>query len=70
MAGIQGRVYIHFLINKDGSITDVKVVKSINKDIDAEAVRIVKEMHKWKPGRFEGKLVINEFTLPINFKLE
>ena len=70
MAGIQGRVYIHFLINKDGSITDVKVVKSINKDIDADAVRIVKEMPKWKPGRFEGKLVINEFTLPINFKLE
>jgi len=70
MAGIQGRVYIHFLINKDGSITDVKVVKSINKDIDAEAVRIVREMPKWKPGRFEGKLVINEFTLPINFKLE
>jgi TonB family protein len=69
-AGIQGKVVVHFFINTDGSITDVKVVKSINEDLDAEAVRIIKNMPNWKPGRFEGQLVRNEFTLPINFKLE
>jgi TonB family protein len=69
-AGIQGTVYMHFIIEKDGTIADVKVEKGINRDLNAEAMRIVNEMPKWKPGRFEGQLVTNEFTLPIRFKLE
>jgi len=69
-AGIQGVVYIYFVIKKDGTITDVKVKNGINEDLNAEAVRIVKRMPKWKPGRFEGRLVSYEFTLPIRFKLE
>lgn len=68
--GIQGKVYIHFIVEKDGSITDVKVEKGVNQSLDAEAKRIVTEMPKWKPGRFEGRLVTTKFTLPINFKLD
>ena len=60
---------LSFTIDTDGSITDIKIVKSINTFLDAEAYRIVKEMPNWKPGKFEGKLVKTEFSLPINFKL-
>lgn len=69
-AGIQGLVSVHFIVTPEGLIKDVTVVRSVHRDLDAEAVRIVREMPKWKPGRFEGQLVENEFTLPINFKLE
>jgi TonB family protein len=67
--GIEGKVILSFTIDTDGSITDIKIVKSINTFLDAEAYRIVKEMPNWKPGKFEGKLVKTEFSLPINFKL-
>lgn len=67
---IEGKVYVSFVIDRDGSVTNVKIAKGVNELLDTEAIRIVNNMPKWKPGRFEGNLVRFEFTLPINFKLE
>ena len=67
--GIQGKVYVQFVIEKDGSITDVKVVRGVDSSLDKEAVRVVKSMPKWKPGKQRGKPVRVSFTLPINFQL-
>ena len=67
--GIQGKVYIQFVIEKDGSITDVKVVRGVDASLDKEAVRVVKAMPKWKPGKQRGKPVRVSYTLPINFQL-
>ncbi len=68
--GIDGKVYIQFIIEKDGSITDVGVVKGRHKSLDAEATRVVNAMPKWKPGKMGNKNVRVRFTLPINFVLE
>lgn len=68
--GIQGRVYVSFVIDTDGSIVDVRVVRSISPSLDAEAIRIVKSMPRWKPGRQRGKAVQVSYTVPINFMLE
>lgn len=68
--GIQGRVITTFVVERDGSITDVKVVKSVDPSLDKEAVRVVKSMPKWKPGRQNGSAVRVKFTLPVSFKLQ
>lgn len=67
--GIQGKVYIQFVIEKDGSITDVKVLRGVDASLDKEAVRVVQSMPKWKPGKQRGKPVRVSYTLPINFQL-
>ncbi len=67
--GITGKVFVQFVIGKDGSITDVKVIRSIDPYLDKEAVRVVKSMPKWKPGSQRGKPVKVSFQLPINFTL-
>lgn len=67
--GIQGKVYIQFVIEKDGSITDVKVVRGVDASLDKEAVRVIKSMPKWKPGKQRNKPVRVSYTLPINFQL-
>lgn len=67
--GIQGKVFIQFVIEKDGSITDVKVVRGVDSSLDKEAVRVVSSMPKWKPGKQRGKPVRVSYTLPINFQL-
>ena len=67
---ISGRVLVGFVIEKDGSITDVKVVKGIGGGCDEEAVRVVKSMPKWKPGKEKGKAVRVSYMLPITFKLQ
>ena len=69
--GSQGRSFIRFVVNSDGSIQDVEVVTSSG-DIylDKEAVRVVEAMPKWKPGRQSGKPVRVYFTLPVNFRLQ
>lgn len=67
--GIQGKVYIQFVIEKDGSITDVKVIRGVDASLDKEAVRVVQAMPKWKPGKQRGKAVRVSYTLPINFQL-
>ena len=68
--GIQGRVIAKFIVNKDGSISDVEVVKSGgDPSLDKEAVRVIKSMPKWKPGMQRGKPVRVQYTVPVNFTL-
>ena len=67
---IEGRVIVQFIIEKTGEVGDVQVVRSVNEELDAEAVRVVKSMPKFTPGRQDGKDVAVWFTLPISFKLQ
>ncbi len=67
---IQGRVTVSFIIEKDGSISDVKAVRSVHPLLDKEAVRMVKSMPKWSPGKNNGKPVRVRFNLPVMFKLK
>ena len=70
-SGIQGRAVCQFIVNRDGSITDVEVVKSAgDPSLDKEAVRVMKLMPKWKPGIQNGKIVRVKYTLPVNFRLQ
>ena len=68
--GIQGRVVVQFVINVDGTVSDIKVVKSVDPYLDKEAIRVVGSMPKWKPGTQEGKPVRVKYTVPINFRLQ
>ena len=69
--GIQGRVICQFVVNRDGSIVDVEVVRSGgDPSLDKEAVRVIKSMPKWKPGQQRGKPVRVKYTVPVNFKLQ
>lgn len=67
--GIQGKVFVQFVIEKDGSITDVKVLRGVDASLDKEAIRVVQAMPKWNPGKQRGKAVRVSYTLPINFQL-
>ncbi len=67
--GIQGRVYVEFVVNKDGQIVDVKILKGVDRSLDEEAVRVVKNMPPWTPGEQRGKAVRVSYRLPINFTL-
>lgn len=69
-SGIQGRVFISFVVEPSGNIDHVKVLRGIGGGCDEEAIRVVKSMPKWNPGKQRGKPVRVAFTLPINFKLE
>ncbi len=69
--GIQGRVICQFVVNKDGSIVEVEVVRSGgDASLDKEAVRVIKSMPKWKPGKQRGKAVRVKYTVPVNFRLQ
>jgi TonB family protein len=68
--GVQGRVMVDFVIEKDGSVTDVRVVKGVSEELDAEALRVVKASPKWRPGRVNGNRVRTSLTIPVEFKLE
>ena len=67
--GIQGRVAVSFIVEKDGSISNVKPVLSVHPLLDKEAVRVVKSMPKWSPGKQNGKPVRVRFNVPVMFKL-
>ena len=67
--GIQGRVAVSFIVEKDGSISDVKPVLSVHPLLNKEAVRVVKSMPKWSPGKHNGKPVRVRYNLPVMFKL-
>ncbi|WP_282014083.1 TonB family protein [Marinifilum flexuosum] len=67
--GIQGRVFVNFVIDTDGSVVDVKIVRGVHALLDAEALRVVKAMPKWKAGKQRGKPVRVSYTLPIEFRL-
>lgn len=69
-AGVSGRVYISFVVNADGSLTDVEVLKGIGFGCDEEARRVIKAMPRWQPGRQSGRAVRVKFNLPISFSLE
>ena len=66
---IQGRVVVVFIVNRDGSIVEPEVVKSVNPMLDKEALRVISNMPKWKPGLQFGKPVRVKFTVPVNFRL-
>lgn len=68
--GVQGRVIVQFVVNRDGSIVDPVVLRSVDPYLDKEALRVVKAMPKWKPGEQRGKAVRVKFTLPIQFRLQ
>ena len=67
---IEGRVVVKFVVDENGNVTDAKIIKSINKYLDDEALRVVNSMPRWKPGKQNGKPVKVYFTLPIAFKLQ
>jgi protein TonB len=69
-SGIQGTVYVTFVVEKDGSVTDVRVMRGIGGGCDEEAVRVVKMMPQWKPGKQRGKPVRVQFNMPIRFTLQ
>lgn len=67
--GVQGKVLVSFVVETDGSITDVKVIRGIGSGCDEEAVRVVKAMPKWQPAMKEGKAVAMQFYIPFSFVL-
>lgn len=67
--GIQGRVVVSFTVEKDGSITEAEVVRSIDPSLDQEALRVINTLPKWTPGKNEGKIVRVKYTVPIQFRL-
>ncbi len=69
-AGIEGRVIVQFVINKDGTVKDVKPVRSVSPELDAEAVRVVAAMPKWVPGYQSGEAVSVRYILPVSFRVD
>lgn len=67
--GIQGKVYIEFIVNKKGNVDRVKVSRSVDSSLDEEAMRVIKTLSGWTPGMQRGKAVNVSFTVPINFRL-
>ena len=68
--GVQGRVVCTFVVERDGSITDVKVVRGVDPSLDKEAVRVLKQMPSWIPGKQNGSAVRVKYTVPVTFKLQ
>ncbi|MCQ2320523.1 MAG: energy transducer TonB [Bacteroidales bacterium] len=69
-SGIKGRVFVSFVVEPDGSVSNVKVLRGIGGGCDEEAMRVVKSMPKWKPGKQRGKAVRVSYMLPVNFQLQ
>ena len=68
--GVQGKVIVQFVVNRDGSIVDPVVVRSVDPYLDKEALRVIKMMPKWKPGKQRNKPVRVKYTVPVTFKLQ
>lgn len=68
--GIQGRVFVTYVVEKNGDISDVRILRGVNEELDAEALRVVSSMPAWSPGKQRGEAVRVQFNLPINFKLD
>lgn len=68
--GIQGRVTVSFVINRDGSVVDAEVVRGVDPSLDKEALRVVNAMPKWAPGKQRGKPVRVKYTVPVTFRLQ
>jgi TonB family protein len=69
-AGVQGRVIANFIVKKDGSITEAKIVKSVSPELDAEALRVINSMPKWIPGMQNDEAVRVKYTIPVTFQLQ
>lgn len=68
--GIQGKVYVTFVVGKDGSVTNARIARGVDPSLDKEALRVVNSLPKWKPGKQRGKPVNVSYTVPINFVLQ
>ena len=68
--GVDGKVFVEFVVDREGKISDIKVIKGLSADCDKEAIRLVGMMPDWKPGKQNGKAVKSKFVLPLAFKLE
>jgi protein TonB len=68
--GIQGKVYVNFVVEKDGTVGAVKIARGVSPELDAEALRVVKLLTNWKPGKQKGEDVRVSYTVPIQFKLQ
>lgn len=68
--GTQGRVTVQFVVNRDGSIVDAKVLRGVDPYLDKEAIRVISSMPKWKPGKQRGKAVRVKYTVPVVFRLQ
>lgn len=66
----QGRVYVSFVVERDGRITNIKIERGVSKDLDDEAKRVIRNMPNWKPGESKGKRVRTKCSLPINFEIK
>ena len=66
----QGRVLVGFVVEKDGSVTDVQVLRGVDPSLDKEAIRVITAMPKWKPGKQRGKPVRVKYTVPVTFRLQ
>ncbi len=67
--GIEGRVFVEFVVEKNGSVSQLRVIKGIDKACDQEAVRLIKSFTKWQPGKHQGKIVRVKRSFPVLFKL-
>ena len=67
---IEGIVIVEFVVEKDGKLSNIKVIRSVSPELDSEAVRVISKMPKWKPGTQRGKKVRSTFRLPINFQMK
>jgi TonB family protein len=68
--GVQGKVYVTFIVDKDGSTKNAKIARGVDPSLDAEALRVVSSLPKWKPGMQKGQAVAVQYTVPINFRLQ
>jgi TonB family protein len=68
-AGKQGRVLVNFVVEADGTISNANVLRSVSEELDAEAIRVIQNMPKWKPGMQNGQAVRVKYTIPISFRL-
>lgn len=68
--GIQGRVYVTFVVDADGSVSEPRIARGVDPSLDKEALRVVSSLPKWKPGKQRGKPVRVSYTVPINFQLQ
>jgi protein TonB len=66
---IEGKVYVSFVVDTDGSVTDIRIIRGVDPSLDNEAIRVLGSMPKWKPGRQAGRAVKVNYTLPVNFVL-
>ncbi|WP_163716270.1 energy transducer TonB [Mangrovibacterium lignilyticum] len=68
--GVQGKVYVNFVVDKDGSVTQARIARGVDSSLDKEALRVVNSLPKWKPGQQRGKPVRVSYTVPISFVLQ